>query len=84
MLDMAENRLSGLIPTWIGIKLQELQFLSLGGNHFYGSLPLQICHQKSIHLLALSLNNLSGQIHKCIKNFTSMAQKTCSRDYPGH
>ena len=84
MLDIAENILSGLKPTWIGSELQELQFLSLGRNNFHGSLPLQICHLKIIHPLDLSLNNLSGQILKCIKNFTSMAQKTCSRDYQGH
>ncbi|RZB61544.1 Receptor-like protein EIX2 [Glycine soja] len=81
MLDIAENRLSGLIPTWIGSKLQELQFLSLGRNNFHGSLPLKICYLSKIQLLDLSLNNMSGQIPKCIKNFTSMTQKTSSRDY---
>ncbi|RDX96815.1 Protein BRASSINOSTEROID INSENSITIVE 1, partial [Mucuna pruriens] len=81
MLDMAENRLSGPIPTWIGSKLQDLKFLSLRRNHFNGSLPLEICHLRSIRLLDLSLNNLSGKIPKCIKSFTSMAQKTSSTDY---
>ncbi|KAH1206857.1 Receptor-like protein EIX2 [Glycine max] len=84
MLDIAENRLSGLIPAWIGSKLQELQFLSLGRNNFHGSLPLQICYLSDIQLLDVSLNSMSGQIPKCIKNFTSMTQKTSSRDYQGH
>ncbi|KAK7380419.1 hypothetical protein VNO78_32929 [Psophocarpus tetragonolobus] len=84
MLDMAENRLSGPIPTWIGSTLQELEILSLGRNHFCGILPLEICNLKSIHLLDLSLNNLSGQIPKCIKKFSSMAQRTSSKDYEGH
>ncbi|XP_028207635.1 receptor-like protein EIX2 isoform X2 [Glycine soja] len=84
MLDIAENRLSGLIPAWIGSKLQELQFLSLGRNNFHGSLPLQFCYLSDIQLLDVSLNSMSGQIPKCIKNFTSMTQKTSSRDYQGH
>ncbi|RZB61535.1 Receptor-like protein EIX2 [Glycine soja] len=84
MLDISENRLSGLIPSWIGSELQELQFLSLGRNNFHGSLPLQICYLSDIQLLDVSLNSMSGQIPKCIKNFTSMTQKTSSRDYQGH
>ncbi|KAK7315152.1 hypothetical protein VNO77_33685 [Canavalia gladiata] len=84
MLDMAENRLSGPIPAWIGSKLQKLEVLSLGRNHFFGSLPSQICYLKTIQLLDLSQNNLSGKIFRCIENFTSMAQKTSSRDYQGH
>ncbi|KAL2967126.1 hypothetical protein AAZX31_16G158000 [Glycine max] len=81
MLDIAENRLSGLIPAWIGSKLQELQFLSLGRNNFHGSLPLQICYLSDIQLLDVSLNSMSGQIPKCIKNFTSMTQKTSSQGH---
>ncbi|KAL2967130.1 hypothetical protein AAZX31_16G158300 [Glycine max] len=81
MLDIAENRLSGLIPTWIGSELQELQFLSLGRNNFHGSLPLKICYLSKIQLLDVSLNSMSGQIPKCIKNFTSMTQKTSSQGH---
>ncbi|KAG4939595.1 hypothetical protein JHK86_045736 [Glycine max] len=81
MLDISENRLSGLIPAWIGSELQELQFLSLGRNNFHGSLPLQICYLSDIQLLDVSLNSMSGQIPKCIKNFTSMTQKTSSQGH---
>ncbi|KHN09280.1 Receptor-like protein 12 [Glycine soja] len=81
MLDISENRLSGLIPAWIGSELQELQFLSLGRNNFHGSLPLQICYLSGIQLLDLSINNMSGKIPKCIKKFTSMTRKTSSGDY---
>ncbi|KAK7315165.1 hypothetical protein VNO77_33698 [Canavalia gladiata] len=84
MLDMAENRLSGPIPAWIGSKLQKLEVLSLGRNHFFGSLPSQICYLKTIQVLDLSQNNLSGKIFRCFENFTSMAQKTSSSDYRGH
>ncbi|WVZ15885.1 hypothetical protein V8G54_013451, partial [Vigna mungo] len=61
-----------------------MRFLSLRSNYFRGSLPLQICYLKSIQLLDLSLNNLSGEIPTCIKNFSSMAQMTSLRDYQGH
>ncbi|KAL2334808.1 hypothetical protein Fmac_016021 [Flemingia macrophylla] len=84
MLDMTKNKLSGHVPAWIGRKLQKLEILSLAMNHFYGSLPLEICYLRSIQLLDLSLNNLSGQIPLCIKNFTSMTQNTFSSYYKGH
>jgi len=82
MIDIAENNLSGSIPIWVGSKLGNLQYLSLRMNHLHGSLPLQICYLRNIQLLDLSLNNLSGRIPKCIKKFTSMAEKTSSRE--GH
>ncbi|CAJ1952956.1 unnamed protein product [Sphenostylis stenocarpa] len=84
MVDMAENNLSGSIPDWVGSKLENLQFLSLQRNHFQGNLPLQICYLRHIQLLDLSLNNFSGRIPECIKNFTSMTQKTSSSDYVYH
>ncbi|XP_027357227.1 receptor-like protein EIX2 [Abrus precatorius] len=84
MIDVAENGLSGPIPTWIGSTLQVLQILILARNQFFGSLPLQICYLKSIQLLDLSLNNFSGQIPKCFQNFTLMARKTSSKNYPQH
>ncbi|XP_014501010.1 receptor-like protein 12 [Vigna radiata var. radiata] len=84
MIDIAENSLSGSIPRWIGSKLGNLQYLSLRRNHFQGNLPLQICFLRNIQLLDLSLNKLSGQILKCIKNFTSMTQKTYPEGGPSH
>jgi len=75
MLDLAENKLTGPFPAWIGSNLKELQILSLGSNKFYGTLPTQICYLKNIHLLDLSINNLFGQIPKCINFFVAMTQK---------
>jgi len=84
MLDLRENRLEGLIPYWIGSELKELQVLSLKNNHFFGSLPLELCHLQNIQLFDLSLNNLSGGIPKCIKNFTSMTRKASSQGFTDH
>ncbi|QCD94733.1 LRR receptor-like serine/threonine-protein kinase FLS2 [Vigna unguiculata] len=81
MLDMAENKLSGLFPAWIGSNYKKLQFLSLGSNNFYGTLPMQICYLKNIQLLDLSINNLFGKIPKCIKNFVVMADNMSSIEY---
>ncbi|BAU02193.1 hypothetical protein VIGAN_11166700 [Vigna angularis var. angularis] len=81
MFDLGENRLSGSIPSWIGEIYQDLQILSLRKNNFSGSLPVQLCYLQGIQLLDLSLNSLSGRIPKCLKNFTSMTQKTSLIDY---
>ncbi|KEH25977.1 receptor-like protein EIX2 [Medicago truncatula] len=81
MLDMRDNRLEGVIPYWIGSELKELQVLSLHRNHFFGSLPVELCYLRNIQLFDLSLNNLSGQVPKCIKNFTSMTQKASTQDF---
>ena len=56
-------------------QLKGLQVLSLQRNHFFGSLPFELCHLQNIRLFDLSLNNLSGRIPKCVKNFTLMTQK---------
>ncbi|XP_027368541.1 receptor-like protein EIX2 [Abrus precatorius] len=74
MLDLGENRFSSSIPSWIGMG-QRLQMLSLRRNQFFGSLPQNLCYLTDIQLLDLSANNLSGQIFKCLKNFTAMSQK---------
>ncbi|XP_045828163.1 receptor-like protein EIX2 isoform X2 [Trifolium pratense] len=71
MLDIGDNRFFGPIPYWLG---QQLQMLSLRRNQFNGSLPQSLCDLKNIQLLDLSENNLSGQIFKCIKNFSAMSQ----------
>ncbi|WVZ15265.1 hypothetical protein V8G54_012831 [Vigna mungo] len=81
MFDLGDNRLSGSIPSWIGEIYQDLQILSLRKNNFCGSLPVQLCYLQDIQLLDLSLNSLSGRIPKCLKNFTSMTQKTSLTDY---
>ncbi|KAK2431216.1 receptor protein EIX2 [Trifolium repens] len=47
--------------------------LSLRRNRFCGSLPWSLCTLTNIQLLDLSENNLSGQIFKCLKNFSAMS-----------
>ncbi|XP_057446119.1 receptor-like protein EIX2 isoform X2 [Lotus japonicus] len=76
VLDVGENLLSGPIPKWIGESLQQLKILSLRVNHFIGSLPLSLCYLQQIQVLDLSRNNLFQGIPTCLKNFTSMVERS--------
>ncbi|XP_030510571.1 receptor-like protein EIX2 [Cannabis sativa] len=74
VLDVVENNLEGYIPSWIGERLQNLQFLRLKSNKFYGVIPLSLCHLQLVQILDLSSNNLIGAIPSCIDNITSMVK----------
>ncbi|KAL6294006.1 hypothetical protein ACE6H2_002148 [Prunus campanulata] len=90
--NLAENKLSGSIPEWLGASLPNLAILILQSNNFYGSIPPQLCHLTRIQLLDLSMNNISGTIPKCLNNLTTLTQKGSSSqtiqhsfigDFPG-
>ncbi|XP_027922464.1 receptor-like protein EIX2 [Vigna unguiculata] len=72
---MSRNFLSGPIPLWIGENLHELKILTMRLNRFTGSVPVQICYLRKIHLLDLSMNHLSGGIPSCLRNFTAMMER---------
>ncbi|PQP95669.1 putative LRR receptor-like serine/threonine-protein kinase [Prunus yedoensis var. nudiflora] len=78
LFDLAENKLSGSIPEWLGASLRNLTILILQSNHFYGSIPPQLCHLTRIQLLDLSMNNISGTIPECLNSFTNLTQKGSS------
>ncbi|KAI9116242.1 hypothetical protein K1719_012409 [Acacia pycnantha] len=80
MLDVAHNKLEGHIPPWIGYNLHNLQILSMRNNHLNGSVPLDLCHLTTIQVLDLSLNNLSGQILKCLQNLSAMSRRPIALD----
>ncbi|KRH08788.1 hypothetical protein GLYMA_16G174100v4 [Glycine max] len=68
-----------------------LVMLDIAQNRLSGLIPAWVGSElqelqffNDIQLLDLSRNSMSGQIPKCIKFFTSMTQKTSSRDYQGH
>ncbi|XP_039120616.1 receptor-like protein EIX2 [Dioscorea cayenensis subsp. rotundata] len=67
-LDLGNNHFVGHIPSWIGITLKLLKIFSLKGNHFDGSISMQICNLRFLHILDLSHNNLSGHIPSCLHN----------------
>jgi Leucine-rich repeat (LRR) protein len=78
LLDLGENMFHGALPSWIGDRFHQLVILSLQFNNFYGSIPSNLCYLRKLHVLDLSLNNLSGTIPICVKNFSVMAQDTMS------
>nr|GMD73773.1 receptor-like protein 12 [Ipomoea batatas] len=79
-IDLAENGFTGKIPRWLGTRLLHLTFFRLRSNKFYGELPLEFCHLKSLRILDLSNNNLSGVIPWCLKNLTAMINEEVIQD----
>ncbi|XP_068646309.1 receptor-like protein 46 [Aristolochia californica] len=74
VLDLAENKLSGVIPTWLGENLSSLRILSLHSNMIYGNIPPQISNNSSLQYLDLSHNNLSGAIPRSLGDFSAMTK----------
>ncbi|XP_019151854.1 PREDICTED: receptor like protein 30-like [Ipomoea nil] len=79
-IDLGENGFTGKIPRWLGTKLLDLTIFRLRSNKFYGELPLEFCHLKSLRILDLSNNNLSGVIPWCLKNLTAMINEEAIQD----
>ena len=64
-LDLSLNNFSSFLPNDIGNSLFDIQFLSLSSNKFHGRIPESICNFKSLKVLDLSNNSLSGTIPQC-------------------
>nr|GMD67396.1 receptor-like protein 12 [Ipomoea batatas] len=79
-IDLAENGFTGKLPRWLGTRLLHLTIFRLRSNQFYGELPLEFCHLKSLRILDLSNNNLSGVIPWCLKNLTAMINEEAIQD----
>ncbi|KAA3468847.1 LRR receptor-like serine/threonine-protein kinase ERECTA [Gossypium australe] len=67
------NKLIGIIPPWIGERLERLIVLHLRLNEFCGNAHLTLSCQQFLQVLDLSLNNISGDIPSCLNNLTAMA-----------
>ncbi|KAG9441197.1 hypothetical protein H6P81_017051 [Aristolochia fimbriata] len=75
VLDLAYNKLSGVIPIWgtFGEQyLPYLRILSLRSNMIHGYIPSQISQLSYLQFLDLSYNMLSGAIPTSFENFTAM------------
>ncbi|XP_068314736.1 receptor-like protein EIX1 [Pyrus communis] len=73
VVDLGSNKLSGKIPTRIGLSLKELLVLRLKSNEFYGSIPLSLCSLPALHVLDFSNNNISGALPHCLANITALS-----------
>ena len=60
-LSLANNNLSGQIPSWIG-EFEHLTELNLSGNQFSGSIPEEIGNLSNLLSLQLNDNLLTGEI----------------------
>ncbi|XP_057464997.1 receptor-like protein EIX2 [Actinidia eriantha] len=81
VLNLGRNKFSGKIPAWIGEEMPELMILIFRANQFEENIPTEICLLKSIKILDLSLNSLSGSIPRCINNFLVMSKLEDDRSY---
>ncbi|KAL7613841.1 hypothetical protein Lser_V15G09155 [Lactuca serriola] len=78
IIDLADNKLTGitLTPKWG--KATRLKLLSLRSNMLDGKFPNELCHLTSVQILDLADNNLSGSIPTCFNDFTIMSGKESS------
>ena len=61
-LDLSRNNFNSVIPANIGSSIISANFLSLASNKFHGQIPESICNAKSLQVLDLSHNSLSGTL----------------------
>lgn len=71
---VGRNKLSGLVPEWLGVSLPNLVILILRSNNFYGIIPPQICYLTKIQILDFSVNWISGSIPTCLNNLTTLKE----------
>ncbi|CAJ1802683.1 unnamed protein product [Sphenostylis stenocarpa] len=67
MLDLSHNEVTYSIQDMVeDLNSTYLNILLLGGNHFNGDIPRQLCNLIDLNILDLSHNNLTGVIPKCL------------------
>ncbi|CAJ2658757.1 unnamed protein product [Trifolium pratense] len=66
ILSLKYNKLFGSIPKGINKHIPSLSELLIRGNTLTGSIPKELCHLLSLHLMDLAENNLSGSIPTCL------------------
>ncbi|XP_057754499.1 receptor-like protein EIX2 [Arachis stenosperma] len=74
-LRMNDNGLTGTIPETFGNNLSSLEELNLANNELKGQIPLSLFHSCNLAYLDLSNNNLTGEFHEYIREFSRCARK---------
>ncbi|CAN1169369.1 Receptor-like protein EIX2 [Linum perenne] len=73
-MDLGNNRLTGILPSWLGQEFQSLFMLNLNSNAFTGPIP-PLCSLPNLHILDISGNKFSGAVPKCLGNLTAMVSE---------
>ncbi|QHO10251.1 LRR receptor-like serine/threonine-protein kinase [Arachis hypogaea] len=74
-LRMNHNGLTGTIPETLWDKLSSLEELNIANNELKGQIPLSLFHSCNLAYLDLSNNNLTGEFHEYIREYSRCAQK---------
>jgi Leucine-rich repeat (LRR) protein len=74
LLDLAYNKVTGELPTWIGERVPKLSYLRLRHNLFSGSIPVQLTQLAYLQYLDLAYNRISGSIPHTLTNMKAMTQ----------
>ena len=74
LLDLGENKFSGIIPTWVGESLLDMKVLILRSNRFFGHIPEKICDMSLLQVLDLAQNNMTRDIPTCFNNLKAMTK----------
>ncbi|XP_057754285.1 receptor-like protein EIX2 isoform X3 [Arachis stenosperma] len=67
--------LSGIIPETLGDNLNSLEELNLANNELKCQIPLSLFHSCNLAWLDLSNNNLTGEFHEYIREYSRCAHK---------
>ncbi|CAM8958303.1 unnamed protein product [Rhodiola kirilowii] len=73
-LGLMNNQFGGVIPQSVGNLSLSLQYLALGRNRIYGSIPVQIGNLINLATLAIEENILAGEIPASIGNLYKLGQ----------
>ncbi|XP_057754287.1 receptor-like protein EIX2 isoform X5 [Arachis stenosperma] len=74
-LIMNDNGLTGIIPETLGDNLNSLEELNLANNELKCQIPLSLFHSCNLAWLDLSNNNLTGEFHEYIREYSRCAHK---------
>ncbi|KAJ1407424.1 Leucine-rich repeat [Sesbania bispinosa] len=74
-MDLENNGLSSIIPTWFGEGFSYLRILILRSNAFSGELPSKISKISSLQVLDLARNDLTDRIPASLGDLKAISQE---------
>ncbi|XP_021820307.1 receptor like protein 30-like [Prunus avium] len=68
LLDLSNNKLSGMLPPCLGNFSDDLRVLNVQNNFFHGFLPQAYTNTSNLRIFDVSLNQLQGQLPRRLAN----------------